>query len=128
MGTSFLIFFILNNRYEPYYGNWQIRAPKLGYYNGYLITNISISKKKNHVCVFVKGTYGRNDWGPLLFIAKRTRGILKVEPSTNFKIPGQNELSNAITQPFKIYYSHEHDRIIACNVFFMRSKVVIWNF
>lgn len=128
LSCSGIIFIYYNNilRYREFYGNWEIKATQEGL-DGYLIENISIYQSKNLALVYVSGNIGNKIWGPLLFIADKKHGMLEVRPSKFYGFVNSQDLSILLTQPFRIYYSTEYDRIIAGNAFFVRSKKVVWN-
>lgn len=116
-----------NQRYNAYIGDWAIKAPAsdLG---GFIIKNISIIKSEKLFLVYAKGDIDGYQWGPLLFVAQPNKGIMEIEPCKFYGSRRSEIYNSLLTQPFKIYYSAEYDRIIVGNVFFAKSKEKVWNF
>lgn len=127
-GATIFLLYLSNQRYKGFYGNWEIKPPQGGR-DIFIIKNVSIYSSKNLTLIYVKGDIQDIVWGPLLFVAKHKGGNLEVEPCKFYLFNNPNPiLTNILTQPFKIYYSSEYDRIILGNTFFVRSKEAVWNY
>lgn len=112
---------IFDQGQDLFIGNWELYEPQNKSTEGFLIKNITINPPNKIITVLIQGSYYYEDWGPLVCVAKIHKGILELEPGKNFIWGGRESVSEAITQPFKIYYYKKYNYIVVGNAFYKKS-------
>lgn len=128
LGSAIAIKQVKKSNIERFVGNWEISMNEKGDCQFFIISNISIYSSNGLVLIAIRGEYLHRTWGPVIMTANYKDKQLLAKPSENLCLPGFEVLTGALSKPFSIHYSSEHDRIILHNAFFKRSNAVVWSY